>query len=136
MTKTLTAEQLNPVQLSTCRPEVQAAIAAYVQQVVTNYADEVVSIILYGSQARGEADTESDIDLFIVVRHDTPSLRQDLADLAWQVQFEHDVVISDIIRSLDEFTRMQAMQFPYYQSLTREGILLWKNPSAPTPGSA
>jgi len=115
------------------RPEVRAAIAAYVRRLATDYADEVLSITLYGSQARGEADPESDIDLFVVVRRDMPDLRQALADLSWQVQFEHDVVISDVIRNVDQLSRMQAMRFPYYQSLEREGILLWKSTSEPTP---
>lgn len=122
--------------LPDCRPEVQAAIAAYVRQVAMDYADEVLSITLYGSQARGEASAGSDIDLFIVVRHDTPTLRQALADLAWQVQFEYDVVISDIIRSVEQLGRMQARRFPYYQSIEREGILLWKSISEPMPSYA
>jgi predicted nucleotidyltransferase len=115
------------------RPEVWAAIAAYVRRVAADYAGEVLSITLYGSQARGEADSESDIDLFVVVRRDTPDLRQVLADLAWQVQFEHDVVISDVIRSVDQLSRMQAMGFPFYRSVEEEGILLWKSTSEPTP---
>jgi predicted nucleotidyltransferase len=111
------------------RPEVRAAIAAYVRRVAKDYANEVLSITLYGSQARGEAGVESDVDLFIVVRHDTPALRQALVDLAWQVQFEHDIVISDIIRSVEQLGRMQARRFPYYQSIEREGTLLWKSAS-------
>jgi predicted nucleotidyltransferase len=118
------------------RPEVRAAITAYVRRVETDYANEVLSITLYGSQARGEADAESDIDLFIVVRHDTPILRQALVDLAWQVQFEYDIVISDIIRGVEQLGRMQARRFPYYQSIEREGILLWKSTSEPMPSYA
>jgi predicted nucleotidyltransferase len=118
------------------KPQVHAAISAYVQQVVAHFGDDVVSITLYGSQARGEAHEESDIDLFVVVRHDTPTLRQTLADLAWRVQFEHDVVISDIIRSVDQLSRMQANRFPYYQSIEREGILLWKSQSELMPAFA
>jgi hypothetical protein len=101
--------------------------------VVGLHGDGVLSIVLYGSQARGDASIESDIDLFIVVQKDTPALRQALVDLAWQVQFEHDVVISDIIYNVDQFQRMQSRQFPYYQSIQRDGILLWKNESALMP---
>jgi predicted nucleotidyltransferase len=122
--------------LQDSRPEVRAAIAAYVRRVATDYANEVLSITLYGSQARREASAESDIDLFIVVRHDTPALRQALVDLAWQVQFEHDIVISDIIRSVEQLDRMQARWFPYYQSIEREGVLLWKSTSEPMPSYA
>lgn len=118
------------------RPEVRAAITAYVQRVVADYPNEVISITLYGSQARGEASPESDIDLFIVVRRNISTLRRALTDLAWQVQFEHDVVISDVIRSMDQLRHMKAKRFPYYQSIEREGILLWKNTSEPMPAYA
>lgn len=124
------------INITDSRPEVRSAIAAYVRRVATDYAYEVLSITLYGSQARGEARAESDIDLFIVVRRDTPAVREALVDLAWQVQFEHDVVISDIIRSVDQLRRMQAMRFPYYQSIEREGIVLWTNASEPMPDYA
>lgn len=112
---------------------VQAALAAYVERVARLYPDEVLSVTLYGSQARGSARSESDIDILVVLRRDSPTLRQALADLAWQVQFEYDVVISDIIRSVEQFNRMRGNRFPFYQNIEREGVLLWKNPSEPTP---
>jgi predicted nucleotidyltransferase len=57
--------RLNTDLLSPLRPEVRAAIEAYIRRIVAAYADEVVAIILYGSQTRGEAEAESDIDLFV-----------------------------------------------------------------------
>jgi len=48
--------------------------------VSTDLADAVVSITLYGSQAQGEAEAESDIDLLIVVRRDSPAVREALAE--------------------------------------------------------
>lgn len=119
-----TPTHLLEARLPDIRPEVQAAVAAYVGRVVADYADEVLSITLYGSQARGEAGFESDIDLFVVIRRDNLALRQALIELVWQVQFEHNVVISDIIRSVAQLSQMQASQFPFYQNLEQEGILL------------
>jgi len=112
---------------------VKTALAAYVTRAVRLYPDEILSITLYGSQARGDAKTESDIDVLVVVRRDAPALRQALTDLAWQVQFEYGVVISDIIRSIEQYNRMQANKFPFYQNIEREGVLLWKSTSEPTP---
>ncbi len=111
----------------------KTALAAYAARAARLYPDEVLSITLYGSQARGDAKAESDIDVLVVVRRDTPALRQALTDLAWQVQFEYGVVISDIIRSVEQFNRMRANRFPFCQNIEREGVLLWKNMSEPTP---
>lgn len=121
------------LQLTRLQPKVQAALESYLSQLVATYRDKVWSVTLYGSQARGEAGPDSDIDLLVVVYQDLPPLRQALIDLAWQVQFEHNVVISDIICSLNQFQQLQAGRFPYYQNIEQEGILLWKNPSEPTP---
>jgi len=127
---------LDESHLASCSSRTLAALGEYVRRVSTDLADAVVSITLYGSQARGEAGTESDIDLFIVVKRDTPALREALADIAWRVQFEHGIVISDIIRNLSQLRLMQAHRFPYYQSIEREGILLWKNTSETMPAYA
>lgn len=118
------------------KQNVQSAITAYVQRVVSDYADGLISITLYGSQARGEASPESDIDLFVVVKNQVTELVEALANVAWEIQFEHDVVIADVIRGLDELEQLQYEGFPYYQNLEREGILLWMNPSVPMPDYA
>jgi predicted nucleotidyltransferase len=118
------------------RTAAKAALAAYVTRAVRLYPDEILSITLYGSQARGDAKTESDIDVLVVVRRDSSALRQALTDLAWQVQFEYGVVISDIIRSVEQFNQMRANRFPFYQNIEQEGVLLWKSTSEPTPAYA
>lgn len=116
-----------------CSPKVQAAILAYVKRVTKDFTDKVQSIILYGSQARGDARQDADIDLFIVINQDSRSLIQELTEIAWQVQFTHNVIISDIIRSVEQLHQMTAERFPYYINLENEGILLWKNASEPMP---
>lgn len=125
------SEQRQTHQARSKRTAVKTALAAYVSGAARLCPDEVLFITLCGSQARGDAKTESDIDILVVVRRDTPVLRQALTDLAWQVQFEYGVVISDIIRSIEQYHRMQANRFPFYQNIEREGVLLWKNTSEP-----
>lgn len=119
--------------LPAIRPVVRAAISTYVRRAEAKYGDELDSITLYGSQARGDASLDSDIDLFVILRKDSSFLRRVLAELAWQVQFEHDVVISDVIRSKGELHKDHIKLFPYYKNIEIEGILLWKNMSEPMP---
>jgi predicted nucleotidyltransferase len=118
------------------RKAVDAAIRSYVERATQAAGGELDWILLYGSQARGDARAASDIDLLAIIRRESPELRRALEEIAWQVQFEHNVVISDIIRTAVQWEQMKARGFPFYQSVQKEGVLLWSSTSAPTPAYA
>ena len=79
---------------------------------------------------------DSDIDLLTVIQRESPELRRALSEIAWQVQLEHGVVISDLIRTMEQWQQMQARGFPFYRNVSSEGIVLWSNTSATTPAYA
>lgn len=56
---------------------VQEAVDALVDQL-----DDVLGILVYGSVARGEADRQSDVDLWVLVREDRSRNQQRAAELA------------------------------------------------------
>ena len=77
--------------------------------------------ILYGSQARGQARSDSDIDVLLVVRDDS-----DYADRIWRtsaavsaLSLQHDVVISRAFVSRERFEREQT---PFLLNVHREGV--------------
>lgn len=47
----------------------QDVLARFLQLLQAEYSDELVSLVLYGSVARGEADKQSDVDLIIVLEN-------------------------------------------------------------------
>lgn len=61
-----------------------------VRELVDAWEMEAVHISVFGSTARGEGDTQSDIDLFVVrsdtVSEDDPRWRDQLADLAKKIE--------------------------------------------------
>ena len=60
------------------------------------YGDRLVRVVLYGSQARGEAGPESDIDLLVVLREmESPwDELQRMDELLWRLSLEHAVTLS------------------------------------------
>jgi predicted nucleotidyltransferase len=83
--------------------------------------DQLQSVILYGSRARGQARSDSDIDVRVVVRDDS-----DYGDLICRtsaavsaLSLQHDVVISRAFVSQERFEREQS---PFLLNVRREGV--------------
>lgn len=87
------------------------------------FGDRIVGIFLYGSYARGDYNSESDIDITAVVRGQRVELQNTLKkiwDYSADVGLEHDVVISPTVIPFDEYEKYKD-SLPYYMNIEREG---------------
>jgi predicted nucleotidyltransferase len=82
--------------------------------------DEQVKVILFGSQARGEAAEESDIDVLVVLPDMHKRTLDIVLEIAWQVGFEAGKVISVVPAANEEMELLSASTF--FQAVQREGI--------------
>ena len=108
-----------------CSQEQTREILSQVSELARTVFPNVYSeTILYGSYARGDYDSESDMDIMVLAdvprtemnRYKLPFLR-----LSSELGLAHDLLITITLKDRETFNRY-LYAVPFYQSVRREGV--------------
>ena len=86
--------------------------------------DPSAAVVLFGSQARGDENQNSDWDLLILTNHST-SLKdeQKFMDNLYELELELEEVFSPLIYSMNDW-KTKYLVTPLYENVLKEGIEL------------
>jgi len=82
----------------------------------------ILDLRVFGSRSRGDAREDSDLDVFIKVERLDRSLREKIHDLAWEVGFEYDRVISTFVVTEVQIQEGAIGASPLLAKVLAEGI--------------
>ncbi len=103
------------------KPRVRALkLAKEVRKRLTDELGQPVKVIMFGSQARGDATKYSDIDLLVVLPSVDKETRKLVSTIAWEIGFDAGKVISTFPTTRSEM-RVYAIS-PFYKTIKEEGV--------------
>jgi uncharacterized protein len=82
----------------------------------------ILQAYVFGSRARGDATVGSDLDVFLVLDHVDAGLREKISEVAWEVGFENDVVLSTFVVTAEELERGPIGVSPIIRQIEKEGV--------------
>jgi predicted nucleotidyltransferase len=101
---------------------IKRSISALKKTLQKSFGSEL-ELYLFGSVARNNYEPDSDIDILVLVpgKVDT-SLKEDIIDLAYDVELEFDVVFGIVVRSKEFWISEKAAAMPFHQNVQREAV--------------
>jgi predicted nucleotidyltransferase len=85
--------------------------------------DKVKSIVVYGSVSRGEADEESDLDVFIVLEDN--SIYRRVSDIAYKIDLKNRTATSIFWVTPKELMKYLKNGSPFIENVVSEGFVLY-----------
>lgn len=84
----------------------------------------LLSLVLFGSQARGDARPGSDTDLLFVVAEKSEQLEAHIRDQCMEMADEHLVGLSWVIVDLEEVREWERTGHQFWQNVLADGVVL------------
>jgi len=100
------------------------------RQILELFASQVkrispeVTVWAFGSRARGTAWPDSDLDVCIVTNKLDEAKDKAIMEIAWEVGFAHDVIISTVTYSKEEFEQGPCSESLLVKNVLSEGVLV------------
>jgi len=105
------------------RENVKQALAELRRRFEELYGERLVHLILYGSQARGDARPWPDIDVLVVLRGEVNEYEEihRTEETVGDLSLDFDTVILCVFMSADDFASGDG---PFLRNVRREGVLV------------
>ena len=104
-------------------PKIQTILSQLKTQLQNLYGDRLVNLVLFGSQARGDAVFGSDIDVLVVLTGPV-KLGEEIertSHIVADLSLEYDEVISRLFVDKEQFLNRQG---PLLRNIRKEGVIL------------
>ncbi len=100
------------------------AIKAFLNQLLASCKTKIIKVYLFGSQARGEMQKDSDIDILVIAAQSDWHLKHQISHIAADIGLEYDVLIDSHIVQESRWQEIGEAGYRFYKNVMDEGILL------------
>ena len=102
----------------------QQAINAFINKLLAAYKANIIKVYLFGSQARGEVQKNSDIDILVIAAQSDWRLKHQISHIAADIGLEYNVLIDSHIVQESRWKEIGEAGYRFYKNVMDEGISL------------
>ena len=110
--------------MSGLSPEEKAVIKAYGRALRIALGENIVRIVLFGSRARGEGNSKSDIDILIELKMSDNRIQDRIADITVDYMLKYDLPLAPVTYTEQQWETNKALGSLFVQNVEREGAVI------------
>ncbi len=102
----------------------RSILKEYAEQIHVFLGERLTDVILYGSYARGEATTESDVNILILVNMSEEQVHEVEAEImlyTYEINVTYDILIHPLVK-VYKLYHFWSSVYPLYQKIDSEGV--------------
>lgn len=105
---------------------VQESIHTFVEGCNRILGKRIKKIILYGSYARGDYNTSSDIDILVLTDYEPKqfySALKKLSGMTYEIELNYNVILIPLINNIKNYNE-EIDTIPFYANIKKEGVVI------------
>ena len=102
----------------------ERALRGYVKTLEGRFGPRLVEVLLFGSKARDEARTESDLDVAVILKQPNAQDLSEARGLAFDIWLAYGVLLSIRAMSQQGWEELHSLGSLFYRNVKRDGISL------------
>ena len=109
--------------ISSSSIDIISILREYKNIIAQQLGENLISVTLYGSYARGDYNEDSDVDVLLVLNEPATTIeRQIIYSTLSDIEAKYDnIFLTVIVVNEDDYLRIQSLNTLFYQNIVREG---------------
>ena len=105
------------------KKELQEVLMFFKKEVAILYGSQLENVLLYGSQARGDATTESDIDVLVVLKKEVDSFTEidNMIDIVTDIVIDYGEFVSIVPISSTDYKELNT---PFLRNVVKDTVVI------------
>jgi uncharacterized protein len=105
-------------------PREWEAVQKLLSRLQAAYGKQIRQAMLFGSKARGNAGSDSDIDILLLVEKETWALKDEISGITADINLDADLQIDVRVIGVERWQRMAKIQAGLYRTISQDAIPL------------